>query len=426
MGAATFLQTNFTTQDSTTYKTSIDADIQVLARLGQMFAPHQTGTPAMTITIDAGALFVSNALVVQAAQTSGTITAPVSNPRIDRAVIDAATGVLSIITGAEAGSPSPPAITAGKLPVAQIALIVGQVTILNANITDERIGAGAGSSSTVDNSVNDFRPTLTTGVPVTTSDVASSSNIYMTPYKGNRIALYDGASWNIRTSAEFSKALSGLTFGGNIPYDIFVYDNAGTPTIEFLIWTNTTTRATAIIYQDGAKVKSGDATRRYVGCFIPLSATTTCDTAAQRYLESEYNQVDRPLSGTFSADRSTASATYVELNTEIRIQFVVGADDKPIQISVNGTMSVTGTGAGSSAVAIDSTSVATAGLEAGGNPGASGQDISIAASAPIVVAIGYHYATILGKSYNSLTSSWRSSTSSTSAVKDYLLASKKG
>jgi len=140
MGAAKFVQTDFTTQDSVTYKTSIDADIQVHNRIAGMFAPHQSSPAAMTITIDAGDLFVSNALVSQAAQTSGAIGAPSSDPRIDRAVIDALTGALSIVPGVEAGSPAPPAIPARKLPVAQIALIVGQSSIINANILDERIG----------------------------------------------------------------------------------------------------------------------------------------------------------------------------------------------------------------------------------------------------------------------------------------------
>jgi hypothetical protein len=144
MSVAQFVQTNFNVQDSVTYKTSIDADISVMSRIAAMFAPHQSSPAAMTITIDAGALFVSNALVIQTAQVSGTITAPVSNPRIDRAVIDGTTAVLSIVTGAEAGSPSPPAIPAGKLPCAQIYLIVGQSSIINANITDERIGTGGG------------------------------------------------------------------------------------------------------------------------------------------------------------------------------------------------------------------------------------------------------------------------------------------
>jgi len=143
MGVATFVQTNYTGQDSATYKAAIDADLQVLAVIGQDFAPHQSSPAAMTITIDAGSMFVAGAIVSKAAQTSGAIAAPSSHPRIDRAVIDQATAVLSIITGAENASPSPPAITAGKLPIAQILLTVGQSSIVNANITDERSGSGS-------------------------------------------------------------------------------------------------------------------------------------------------------------------------------------------------------------------------------------------------------------------------------------------
>lgn len=39
------------------------------------------------------------------------------------------------------------------------------------------------------------RLTLTTNVPVTTSDVTNASTIYFTPYKGNIIWLYDGVRW---------------------------------------------------------------------------------------------------------------------------------------------------------------------------------------------------------------------------------------
>ena len=72
------------------------------------------------------------------AQTTATITAPSVDPRIDRVVIDDTTGVVSVITGAEAASPVPPALTAGKLPVAQVALVVSQTAIVNADLTDER------------------------------------------------------------------------------------------------------------------------------------------------------------------------------------------------------------------------------------------------------------------------------------------------
>lgn len=135
---ATFLQTNFNTQDPATYKGSIDANFAVLAFIGGAFAPHQAATPNMTVVVDAGKLLVNGSLVTQAAQTTGTITAPVTYPRIDRVVIDEITGAVSVVAGTEASSPTAPAIPSGKRPVAQVALSVGQSSIINANITDER------------------------------------------------------------------------------------------------------------------------------------------------------------------------------------------------------------------------------------------------------------------------------------------------
>jgi hypothetical protein len=310
------------------------------------------------------------------------------------------------------------------LPVAQIALIVGQSSILNANITDERVGTGAGSSGgTVDNSINDFRLTLTSGTPVTTADVIGAGTIYCTPYKGNRIALYDGANWSIVMSAEFSLALSGLTFGGNIPYDVFCYNNAGTPTL--LIWTNTTTRATALVYQDGVLVESGAPTRRYLGTFIPVSATTTTDSAALRYLENYNNQVDRPMSGTFSTDRTTTSASIVELNAEIQIKWVVGVNENPMLFYVSSSPAISvPTDVASFGVGINSTSAITAGLEQG-YYAISGYSVAGQIAAPTVVSIGYSYATLLGQVSGGGTLFFNGA-SALGVVKTYLLATKKG
>lgn len=160
----------------------------------------------------------------------------------------------------------------------------------------------AGDSSTklattafVDNArdltINEFRLTLTTGVPVTTSDVTSATTIYWTPYIGNRISLWSGTAWQVYTSAELSLAIGTVTT--QIGHDIFVYLNAGVPTLERVAWTNSSTRATALTTQNGILVKSGDATRRYVGSFLGTSTTQTEDSVGRRYLFNYYNRVTR-------------------------------------------------------------------------------------------------------------------------------------
>ena len=118
------------------WETQIDADIQVMS-VAAGFAAHEADTQNMTVVVDAGRIQSGITLTSKAVQTTGTITAPVTNPRIDRVVIDYA-GAISVITGAEAASPSAPAITASKIAVCQIALSVGQTIILNSHITDER------------------------------------------------------------------------------------------------------------------------------------------------------------------------------------------------------------------------------------------------------------------------------------------------
>lgn len=137
------------------------------------------------------------------------------------------------------------------------------------------------------------RLTLTTATPVTTSDVTTSSNLYYTPLDGNTIVLWDGTRWVCLTFTEITLALSGLTSGKN--YDVFAYISSGSVAIESLVWTDDTTRATAVTYQNGRLCKSGDKTRLYLGTFRTVSTTETCDTEAKRYLYNHYNRRGRKL-----------------------------------------------------------------------------------------------------------------------------------
>lgn len=140
MSVETFDQPDFTSDSASEYKTKIDSAISIHNKVAGDFAPHEVSTPNMTVQVDAGKLFTPGGITLteQSQQTSGTITAPSVNPRIDRIVIDSNTGAISIITGSEAASPSAPAITAGKLPIAQILLATSTTTITNSLITDER------------------------------------------------------------------------------------------------------------------------------------------------------------------------------------------------------------------------------------------------------------------------------------------------
>lgn len=207
--------------------------------------------------------------------------------------------------------------------------------------------------------VNDFRLTLTTGLPVTTADVTGATTIYCAPYKGNQIALYDGSAWNIRSSAQFSLALGTLTSGK--PYDVFCYDSGGTPTLEFTVWTNDTTRATALAYQDGVLVKSGTATRRYLGTFYTTSTTTTEDSDTKRYLWNYYHRAEKRLyknDTTANWSYTTASWRQARADATNQVEFVCGvAEDAITAESMVYAASAAGSTTGlAAALGLDSTS----------------------------------------------------------------------
>ena len=139
------------------------------------------------------------------------------------------------------------------------------------------------------------RLTLESGVPFSTTDQSAKTTLYFTPYKGNKISLYDGSAiWNTLSFTELSITLAGLT--ASKPYDVFCYNNAGTATLELLVWTNATTRATALTTQNGVLVKSGATTRRYLGTiYINSSGGQTDATTVKRYVWNYYNRLQRSL-----------------------------------------------------------------------------------------------------------------------------------
>lgn len=157
MSVSTFTQPDFTTAaDGTTYKTNLDDAVKVLSNgLGDLFAVHAQSSPNMTVRVDAGRVLTGSyaganlAVATIAAQSSGAITAPSVNPRIDLVYVTKA-GVVGVITGAEAASPAVPALTAGKIPLATIALTTSTTSIANSIITDIRLPFWIGGLNAAD------------------------------------------------------------------------------------------------------------------------------------------------------------------------------------------------------------------------------------------------------------------------------------
>jgi len=128
------------------------------------------------------------------------------------------------------------------------------------------------------------RLTLTSNTPVLSSNVTGATTLYYTPYTGSQISIWDGSKWSVRTFTERSLSLSGLA--ANTNYDVFIYDNAGTLTLEAVAWSNsgagTSARASALSWLNGVRVKDSDK-RKYLGSFRTTGTTGQTEFSFYQY-----------------------------------------------------------------------------------------------------------------------------------------------
>lgn len=208
-------------------------------------------------------------------------------------------------------------------------------------------------------------------------------------------------------SAGVSLSATGFTAATN--YLIAAYMNAGVMTLERL---DMATYFYAADTSSGMPVKktiSGgaiDPTRTIVGMVRAVTGPAFVDTAAQRFVLSYFNR--RSIGGQkgFTSDRSTSSASYVEIDAEIRTEILTW-DDDAVSIALSAAVRNSSSGRGTvCSLAIDGTT-----------PEAiEGYSVSAGASYDGMIALmlqksglsaGYHYVTAVGKTDGSGTSSWR-------------------
>lgn len=214
--------------------------------------------------------------------------------------------------------------------------------ISGATITTSTLTSPIITNPTLSSPILDFvggRITLTTVLPVTTADVLAAGTLRYTPYTYNIISLYNTSTttWDHIAFTELSIAVPAVA---TQMYDVFVYNNAGTPTLELLAWTNDTTRATALVRQDGRWCKTGVLSRRYVGSFRTTVASQTEDSLVKRYVWNAYNQVDRPLLVLDAGAAYTYSiATFRQARATAtnQLDFVIGLNENPIHAIVGAT-----------------------------------------------------------------------------------------
>jgi hypothetical protein len=290
-------------------------------------------------------------------------------------------------------------------------------TITNTPTTQSRLVGQADSTTTLVLSPNppevpanpdlcQGRLTLTSGLPVTVSDVTAATTIYFAPYRGNWVSLYNGTQWVRRNFSQISVAVPAST---STNYDIFLYDNAGTVALELsAAWTSdsaifasgtyTTTRPT----QDGIPVKSTngtaiDATRRYLGSFRTTGVSgQTESSVAKRYLQNYYNRKRLPLhviESTNSWTYNTLTWRQARATTSNQVEVVTGFAEDPITLNAR-AFAISSSAVGFAvAVGEDSTTTPASGqliIPGGGYVTPGNFNSNCHSSLTKVPALGYH------------------------------------
>lgn len=254
------------------------------------------------------------------------------------------------------------------------------------------------------------RLTTESGVPVSTSDRTSQSTLYYTPFVTDYVRLYDGTRVKGYSFTERSLALSGLTSGKN--YDVFLYDNAGTLTLELsAAWTNDTTRADALAWQAGVGyVKSGTATRLWLGTIRTTGTTTTEDSGGgsttqvggKRFIWNLFNRVSRQLGVIDTTDSwSYATGTIRQANSAAgnKVEYIVGLQMEKVaadlRIGMYGSSHATrGAYAG---IGVDSTTAFSGVRQSAYNPSGTNMHFGLSGSYAGMPGLGYHYLAWLEK-----------------------------
>jgi len=263
---------------------------------------------------------------------------------------------------------------------------------LIAGLTAKTLNTDIGSGTMAQLQVINGRLTLESGVGVSTTDQTAKTTIYFTPFHGNCISLYDGTDWICLPFTERSLALGTLTADKN--YDVFIYDNAGTITLELgAAWTSDTARSVALAMQDGVHVKSGAPTRRYLGTIRTTSTTTTEDSLLKRFV---WNNDNRIVASMYFTDATSHSydGVYRQWNNSAasQVAFVAGLAEDGLPTNVNAqcnasgasTFPICGIGFDTGTVPFRKTYTFTV-----------GENLAAAAGTVIPPQIGYHYITVV-------------------------------
>lgn len=191
------------------------------------------------------------------------------------------------------------------------------------------------------------RISLSSSLPVSTSDITAATALWLLPYKGNVIDIYDGsANWNRFPIAAMSTAVPNTS---NTVYDLTAFNSSGIIRLSSTPWTNDTSRAVGLTQQQGVDVLTGALGHLYLATYRTTGvAGQTESSVIKRYVYNAYNQKQLPMVRNETTDSWVAATSAIvrqaNNNSSNQLDFVIGLPETPAyaQVVASGRSQATG------------------------------------------------------------------------------------
>lgn len=234
----------------------------------------------------------------------------------------------------------------------------------------------------------------------------SAGSLKLLPFNGNML-IVNGRSCTV-PDAGVTLAATGLS--ATTLYYIYATQSGGV--INALEASTTAFAVSTTAGNKGVRIKNGDDTRTYVGAAYVKTAATYADSLMQRFVRSLFNEGPIVLKNFISgAGLNYASATPAELSVALRCEVLLLAGEA-LSTTLSGSCSTNNLGdVVYTGIGYDSTSSPETGVTTVSSYAANAS-LPVSCSAPITgLAVGYHYATVIGYRVGTGTASWTGSTS---------------
>lgn len=218
-----------------------------------------------------------------------------------------------------------------------------------------------------------------------------STNLVLSPKNGNMLTV-NGVQCTV---PDAGVTLAATSLSAGTTYYIYVTASAG---VVNALEASTTAHATSTtVGNKGVEIKSGDDARTLVGMARVITGPAWVDTVTQRFVRSWFNRVTVQTSNKFTATRTTSSATFVEINSEIRNEFLIWSDEAVSASFAGSAYNSSTTGGLNTGISVDGSATPEDG-SAYAEPSATNTVQNQACSTTKSgLSEGYHYLTIIGK-----------------------------